>query len=122
MTCTPRRLLRDICACGIMLVVGVSSVAAQARWPSEGPPRPLAAREVPFPPYFLQTLPNGLQVVVVLHHEQPVVSMRMIVRAGGALDPKGKHGLAQLVASLLTQGAGGKSAGVAGRRATCCRG
>src|SRR6185436_9801703 len=29
----------------------------------------------------------------------------------GALDPKGKHGLAQRVAALLTQGAGGKSAG-----------
>ena len=37
--------------------------------------------------------------------------MRMIVRRARALDPKGKHGLAQLVASLLTQGAGGKSAG-----------
>ena len=113
MTCTPRvrRLLRDICACTVMLAFGASSAAAQVRWPSEGPPRPLTAREVPFPPYSLQTLPNGLQVVVVLHHERPVVSMRMIVRAGGALDPKGKHGLAQLMASLLTQGAGGKSAG-----------
>jgi zinc protease len=111
MTFTSRRLPLDICAGALMLALGASSAAAQARWPSEGPPRPLAARDVPFPPYFLQTLPNGLQVVVVLHHEQPVVSMRMIVRAGGALDPKGKHGLAQLVASLLTQGAGGKSAG-----------
>ena len=111
MTCAPRGPLRDLCACALVLAFGASSAAAQARWPSEGPPRPLAARDVLFPPYFLQTLPNGLQVVVVLHHEQPVVSMRMIVRAGGALDPKGKHGLAQIVASLLTQGAGGKSAG-----------
>jgi zinc protease len=113
MTCTlrVRRLLRDMGGCALVLALGASGAAAQAPWPSEGPPRPLTAREVPFPPYSLQTLPNGLQVVVVLHHEQPVVSMRMIVRAGGALDPKGKHGLAQLVASLLTQGAGGKSAG-----------
>ena len=111
MTCARRRLLRNTCVCALMLVLGASRAAAQTRWPSEGPPRPLTARDVPFPPYSLQTLPNGLQVVVVLHHEQPVVSMRMIVRAGGALDPKGKHGLAQLVASLLTQGAGGKSAG-----------
>ncbi len=35
-----------------------------------------------FPPYEMRTLDNGLQVVAVLHHEQPVVSMRMIVRAG----------------------------------------
>jgi zinc protease len=34
----------------------------------------------------------------------------MIVRAGGALDPKGKNGMAELAASLLTQGAGDKSA------------
>ena len=53
----------------------------RGRWP---------AREVKFPPYEIRTLPNGLQVVAVLHHEQPVVSMRMIVRAGSALDPRGQ--------------------------------
>jgi zinc protease len=79
-------------------------VAAQAPWPSEGPPRPLAAHDVQFPPYEMRTLDNGLQVVAVLHHEQPVVSMRMIVRAGAALDPRGKGGLADLAASLLDQG------------------
>ena len=84
--------------------------AQQSRWPSSNPPRPLAARDVKFPPYHLQTLPNGLQVMAVLHHEQPVISIRMIVRAGGALDPAGKNGLADLAASVLTQGAAGKSA------------
>ena len=52
----------------------------------------------------MRTLDNGLQVVAVLHHEQPVVSMRMIVRAGAALDPRDKPGLADLAASLLDQG------------------
>ena len=47
-----------------------------------------AARDVKFPPYQMQTLPNGLQVVAVLHHEQPAVSMRLLVRAGSASDPK----------------------------------
>jgi zinc protease len=93
----------------LALCAGVNA-AAQPRWPSSSPPRPLAARDVKFPPYHLQTLPNGLQVVAVLHHEQPVISMRMIVRAGGALDPKGKNGVAELAASVLTQGAGGRSA------------
>src|SRR5262249_3229203 len=64
---------------------------------------------VKFPPYELQTLPNGLQVVAVLHHEQPVVSMRLIVRAGSATDPQGKLGLAHLVSSLLDQGTTTKS-------------
>jgi len=51
-----------------------------------------------------------MQVVAVLHHEQPMVSMRMIVRAGAALDPRGKAGLADLAASLLDQGTTTKTA------------
>lgn len=89
-------------ACVVSL--GLSASIASAQWPKELPPAPLAAREVKFPPYELRTLPNGLQVVAVLHHEQPVVSMRLIVRAGSALDPKDKLGLARLAASLLDQG------------------
>jgi zinc protease len=79
-------------------------------WPSEAPPRPLQARDTKFPPYDIQTLPNGLQVVVVLHHEQPAVTMRLLVRAGSASDPKDKLGLARLTASLLDQGTTSKSA------------
>ena len=95
----------SLCLCG-------PAVAAQApNWPSEGPPRSLPARAVNFPPYQVQTLPNGLQVVVVLHHEQPAVSMRLLIRAGSSFDPKEKLGLAHLEASLLDQGTTTKSAG-----------
>jgi zinc protease len=80
------------------------------QWPTERPPRPLEARPVKFPPYELRTLPNGLQVVIVSHHEQPSVSVRMIVRAGAAQDPRGKMGTAMLAATLLDQGAGKRSA------------
>jgi zinc protease len=86
------------------------TASAQTRWPSEGPPRPLPAHDVNFPPYDTRTLDNGLQVVAVLHHEQPIVSMRMLVRAGGALDPPQKLGLANLAASLLDQGTATQSA------------
>jgi zinc protease len=87
------------------------AAAAQVRqWPTERPPRPLAARPVSFPPYEIKTLPNGLQVVIVSHHEQPSVSVRLLVRAGAAQDPKGKMGLAMLTAALLDQGAGSRSA------------
>ena len=79
-------------------------------WPSERPPGPLAAREVKFPPYEMRTLRNGLQVVTVLHHEQPAVSMRLLVRAGAVQDPPKKGGVASLVASLLDQGTATKSA------------
>jgi len=93
-----------------LALTAVSAAAQPPRpipWPTEQPPRPLPAREIKFPEYQLQTLPNGLQLVAVLHHEQPVVSMRLLVRAGTAHDPKGKLGLAHLAASLLDQGVGG---------------
>jgi zinc protease len=73
-------------------------------WPVESPPRPLAARDVKFPPYEIRTLANGLKVVVVQHPEQPVISLRLIVRVGAAADPAGKQGLAAMTAALLDQG------------------
>jgi zinc protease len=110
---TPSRF--SLCLCGFLFSVFSFSLcglaAAQTRpWPSENPPRPLPAREIKFPPYEIQTLPNGLQVVAVLHHEQPAVTMRLLVRVGAAADPKNKLGLARLGASLLDQGTTTKSA------------
>ena len=72
---------------------------------------PLPARPVSFPPYQLKTLPNGLQVLVIPWHEQPSVSMRLIIKAGAAQDPAEKPGVASLVAALLNQGTATKSAG-----------
>lgn len=96
-------------SCMCLVLVGPAS--AQTRdWPSERPPRPLASRDIKFPAYEMRTLPNGLQVVAVLHHEQPAVSMRLLVRVGSAADPKGKVGLARLLSSLLDQGTTTKSA------------
>jgi predicted Zn-dependent peptidase len=46
----------------------------------------------------------------VSHHEQPAVSIRLIVRAGGAQDPATKPGVAYLAASLLDQGTTSKNA------------
>src|SRR5688572_32839073 len=83
---------------------------SQAQWPRENPPRPLPARPVTFPPYELRKLANGMQVVLVQQPEQPMISVRMIIKAGAAHDPKGKHGLAMLTATLLDQGAGNRTA------------
>jgi zinc protease len=88
------------------------SEGAQARvdWPRDNPPRPLPARPVTFPPYEIRKLSNGMQVVLVSQNEQPAISVRMIIRAGAAHDPKGKHGLAMMTATLLDQGAGSRTA------------
>jgi zinc protease len=97
-----------------VLVLGAPAVGAQAAaqasgWPVMKMPAPLPAHSVPFPPYQIKTLANGLQVLVVLHHEQPSVSFRLLVRAGAAQEPAGKPGVASFVATLLNQGTATKS-------------
>jgi len=87
---------------------GAQTIGA-ANWPTERPPRPLPARPISFPPYELKTLANGLQVLVIPQHEQPSVSMRLIIKAGASHDPADKPGVAQMVASLLDQGTATKT-------------
>ena len=96
----------------IAALLAMPAVAgAQApNWPSEDPPQALAARDVKFPPYEIRSLANGLQVVVIQHHEQPVVTIRMLIRAGAASDPGKKEGVAVLTAALLDQGTTTRSA------------
>lgn len=94
-----------------LLALAPAGAAAQ-EWPVSSPPKPLSARSVSFPPYQLRTLPNGLQVLVVLHHEQPSVAFRLLVRAGAMQEPTDKPGVASFVAGLLNQGTTTRSAGV----------
>lgn len=87
------------------------------------PGAPLAAQEYPtspppagpirpnvFPPFQEERLPNGLTLLLVENHRQPVVSISLAIPAGTVFDPTGKEGTAALVAGLLTKGAGGRSA------------
>jgi zinc protease len=104
-----RRLPCAAALVGALLTAG-PLFAQAADWPSERPPRPLPARDVKFPPYSIRTLGNGLQVIAVSHHEQPAVSVRLMVRAGGAQDPADKPGVAALAAALLDQGTTSKTA------------
>jgi len=90
--------------------LAAAPAAGQSPWPKENPPRPLAARGVDFPPYQMRTLANGLQVVVVSHHEQPSVSLRLLVKSGASHDPKDKPGVASMTAHLLDQGTATKKA------------
>ena len=55
------------------VVVSTAHKAKGREWPTERPPRPLPAREARFPPYSTRSLSNGLQVIAVSHHEQPVI-------------------------------------------------
>lgn len=106
---------RSLAAATVAVIVAAgawASLAAQTAvdWPRASPPGPLAARSVDFPPYEIRTLPNGLRVLVVLWHEQPSVSFRLLVRAGAAEEPADRPGVASFVSSLLEQGTTTKSA------------
>ena len=74
------------------------------------PPRPARLAPVRFPPFTETRLANGLDVIVIEHHEQPVLSVSLSFRAGDAYDPAGKNGLAELVAELLSKGTGARTA------------
>src|SRR5579862_5164113 len=88
------RLLTVVVAIGLWIAAGAIAAHTQvADWPVEPMPQPLPSRQVRFPPYEMRTLPNGMQVVAVLHHGQPAVSIRMLVRAGSVGNPPVKPGL-----------------------------
>jgi predicted Zn-dependent peptidase len=71
--------------------------------------RSLLPKEKPDPKLVLpavqrRKLSNGLEVLVVEHHELPVVSMNLVMKSGIAADPAGKAGLASLAADMLDEG------------------
>jgi zinc protease len=110
---TPAAAVKRALSCALLVGVCTSAASAQfqgTNWPLEPPPRPLAPRQMNFPPYEIRTLSNGLRVIAVQQNEQPAVTMRLLVGAGAAQDPAKKAGTARLVASLLDQGTTTKSA------------
>ena len=97
-------------ALGVAAAVAMAAPAVAQRagraidWPREAPPPALLERPVTFPEYEIRTLANGLRVVYVGHHEQPAVTVRLLVAAGASNDPSGKPGVAAMAARLLDEG------------------
>jgi predicted Zn-dependent peptidase len=73
--------------------------------PAPGPVKPAT-----LPAFQETTLPNGLRLMLVESHRQPVLSIALMLPAGDAYDPAGKEGLASAAASVLTKGAGPRTA------------
>ncbi|MCC7052504.1 MAG: insulinase family protein [Gemmatimonadaceae bacterium] len=72
-------------------------------------PTPGAPRAYTFPAFFSRVLPNGLRVVVAPVTKLPLVTVLALVDAGSIADPAGQEGIAQLTASLLSEGTGALS-------------
>lgn len=90
----------------VALVVGLLVVSLplvgqidRTRKPEPGPTPKLT-----LPTIQRSTLPNGLKIMLVEHHELPVVQMLMVIQSGAALDPDGKAGLASLTAQMVDEG------------------
>lgn len=84
-------------------------LAAQSTFPTTAPaPAPLAP--VRFPPFVEQRLPNGMTLLVVENHAQPMLSATLSFAAGATRDPDGKEGLAELTSTLLTKGTATRTA------------
>ena len=57
-----------------------------------------------------RTLSNGLEVVMVEHHDLPVVTLNMVLKTGAAADPLDASGLASITSALLDEGTRRRSA------------
>ena len=74
------------------------------RWPKSGSPPPLPSRPVVVPALSDEDARQRPAGLVVLHHEEPAVSFRLLIRAGAMQEPADKPGVASFVAPLLNQG------------------
>ncbi|HKI00648.1 MAG TPA: pitrilysin family protein [Thermoanaerobaculia bacterium] len=92
------------------LLLAASGAAAQPAKPKATPPAPAPVKDVRFPSFEQKSLANGLRVVVIEQHEQPLVALRMVLKAGKTFDPAEKAGLAGATAALLTKGTPTRSA------------
>ena len=69
-----------------------------------------AAAGVTLPAFDRVVLPNGTVLLLSEKPDVPLVAATAILRGGAVVDPEGRSGLANLVASLLEKGAGNRDA------------
>ncbi len=86
--------------CITVIELGVSRAQVdRTKKPSPGPTPTLT-----LPKIQRAVLKNGLKVMLVEHHELPVVQLHLVLQTGAMADPAGKSGVANLTARLLTEG------------------
>lgn len=94
----------------LLLAVGAYAQTQTSAAPRVAGPPPAPAREIHFPAFEEQTFANGLRIVVIEQHEQPLVTLRLLVKAGRSFEPSDKIGVASATAALLTNGTKTRSA------------
>ena len=81
------------------------TVTARAQAPRAGRPRPFE-----FPPVTRETLPNGLGLLHARQGELPLVTLSLVIDAGGTEEAETRAGLAAMTANALASGTSRRSA------------
>jgi len=102
-------MLKKIWALLMVIILLTGSSNSQEKIDRTKPPKPGPESKVKFPSYFEKVLPNGLKVIVVENHEQPIVYISFVVKSGATYDGE-LPGLASVTAELLTKGTKTRSA------------
>jgi zinc protease len=85
----------------ISLLVLLASVVSFAQLDRSIQPQPGPPPSLQLPEIQRAKLDNGLNIIVVEHHELPIVKMQMVFKTGADADPMGKAGIASMTASML---------------------
>jgi predicted Zn-dependent peptidase len=96
-------MLKKIGALFMVIFLLTSTSNSQEKIDRTKPPKPGPESKVKFPSYFEKTLPNGLKVIVIENHEQPIVYISFVIKSGSTYD-ENLPGLASVTAELLTKG------------------
>lgn len=94
------RVTRIAASLAVVATTTFSAVSAGA----QSPPGPGPLRPYVFPKIEQFALPNGMRVVLVEKHTLPIISSRIILDAGAMREPAAKGGLANVAATLLSEG------------------
>lgn len=80
------------------LVMGCALALPMLAWPSPGDAR--TSRE----PLFKETLPNGLRVVILENHRNPVVSLNVFVKVGSMYEDERINGISHFFEHMFFRG------------------
>jgi predicted Zn-dependent peptidase len=90
---------------GFTLAVGVEAQTVDRSRPPQLAPPP----ELRLPPIVQRTLPNGLRLLIVEHHELPLATFNLVIGSGASQDPAARSGTADFTAAMLREGAGSRT-------------
>ena len=105
------RLRYAVVAAFTLVISFVTTVSVRGQTADRStPPQPGQVRSLQLPPFSNTSLSNGIPVLLLEKHNTPLVELRLVVKSGVANEAAEMPGLASMMFSMLTEGAGSRSA------------